>query len=88
MIELQDRVEPDRLPQLMELYAQAWWATSRTAAGVATVLERSDLVFALVDRAADRLVGFSRVLTDGVYLAMVLDVIVAEDGVSMDWERA
>jgi GNAT superfamily N-acetyltransferase len=79
MIELQDHVERDRLPQLMELYAAAWWATNRTTAEVATMLERSDLVFALVDRHADRLVGFARVLTDGVYLAMVLDVIVAED---------
>lgn len=79
MIELQDRVEPHRLPQLMELFAQAWWARERAADDVARMLERSDLIFALVDRQDDRLVGFSRVLTDGVYLAMVLDVIVAED---------
>jgi len=43
------------------------------------MLERSDLLFALVDRNADRLVGFARVLTDGVYLAVVLDVVVADD---------
>lgn len=79
MIELQDRVELDRLPQLMDLYAQAWWARDRKAQDVAVMLERSTLVFALVDRQADRLVGFTRVITDGVYLAMVLDVIVAED---------
>ncbi|WP_425413540.1 GNAT family N-acetyltransferase [Micromonospora rhizosphaerae] len=41
------------------------------------MLTASDLVFALVQRSADRLVGFARVLTDGVYLAVVLDVIVA-----------
>lgn len=79
MIELQDRVEPARLPQLMELFAQAWWARDRDVADVAAMLERSDLVFALIDWATDRLVGFSRVLTDGVFLAMVLDVVVAED---------
>lgn len=79
MIELQDRVEPARLPQLMELFAQAWWARDRAVADVAAMLERSDLVFALIDWATDRLVGFSRVLTDGVFLAMVLDVVVAED---------
>lgn len=79
MIELEDHVEPGRLPQLMDLFAQAWWARDRDVAGVAAMLERSDLVFALVDRKADRLVGFARVLTDEVYLAMVLDVVVAQD---------
>ncbi len=79
MIELQDHVEPERLPQLMDLFAQAWWAKDRTAADVAAMLERSDLVFGLIDRATDRLVGFTRVLTDGVFLAVVLDVIVTED---------
>jgi predicted GNAT family N-acyltransferase len=79
MIELQDHIEPTRLPQLMDLYAQAWWAREREVAGVAAMLERSDLLFALVDRNADRLVGFARVLTDGVYLAVVLDVVVADD---------
>jgi predicted GNAT family N-acyltransferase len=79
MIELQDHVEPDRLPQLMELFAQAWWARGRAAVDVSTMLERSDVVVAAVDRQDDRLVGFTRALTDHVYLAVVLDVIVAED---------
>src|SRR5262245_15503359 len=79
MIELQHHVERHRLPQLMMLFSQAWWAEHRAKSDVITMLERSDLVFALVDRQADRLIGFARVLTDGVYLAMVLDVIVAED---------
>jgi len=42
------------------------------------MLAASDLVFALVDRSADRLAGFARVLTDGAYLALVLDVVVVE----------
>ena len=40
------------------------------------MLASADLVFALVDRATDRLVGFARVLTDAVYRAFVYDVVV------------
>ena len=43
------------------------------------MLAGSDLVLALIDRAADRLVGFTRVLTDWYYRAYVYDVIVAPD---------
>jgi predicted GNAT family N-acyltransferase len=40
-------------------------------------LAGQDLVFALVHREPKRLVGFARVITDDVYLAVVLDVIVS-----------
>jgi len=43
------------------------------------MLAASDLVFALVDRSDDRLVGFARVLTDDTYVALVLDVVVAAE---------
>jgi predicted GNAT family N-acyltransferase len=41
------------------------------------MLEGSDVVAGLVDRASDQLVGFARAITDGTFLALVLDVIVA-----------
>ena len=43
------------------------------------MLAGTDLVLALIDRAADRLVGFARVLTDWRYRAYVYDVIVAPE---------
>ena len=76
-IDLQEAVDAGRLPQLMELFAGAWWTAGRTADDVTAILAGSDLVITLVHRPTDRLVGFARVLTDGVYLAVVLDVIVA-----------
>lgn len=76
-VEIRDRVDAERLPDLMELFASAWWATHRTAPDVARMLAASDLVFALVHRESERLVGFARVITDEVYLAMVLDVIIS-----------
>jgi GNAT superfamily N-acetyltransferase len=78
-VDLQDHLEPERIGQLVELYGAAWWASERDAGGVEQMLAGTDLVLALIDRAADRLVGFARVLTDWRYRAYVYDVIVAED---------
>jgi GNAT superfamily N-acetyltransferase len=78
-VELRERLESERLPQLMELFAAGWWTADRIAEDVAAMLAASDLLFTLVHRPEDRLVGFARVLTDGVYLALVLDVLVAPD---------
>ena len=72
-----DHVPPERLDDLMRLYASAWWASSRRAEDVERMLADSDLVVGLLDEG--RLVGFVRVLTDFVYFGMVLDVIVAPD---------
>jgi GNAT superfamily N-acetyltransferase len=76
-IEVRDEVEADHLPYLMDLFASAWWAAGRTTSEVRQMLAASDLVLALVHRPSGRLVGFARVITDEVYLAVVLDVIVA-----------
>jgi predicted GNAT family N-acyltransferase len=78
-IEVRDHLEGAGLGQLMGLFAAGWWTEDRVAEDVAGMLAASDLVFALVHRPDDRLVGFARVLTDGVYLALVLDVLVAPD---------
>jgi predicted GNAT family N-acyltransferase len=78
-VEIRDRLEPSHTRQLMELYAAEWWTAERELPDVETMLESTDLVVALIHRPSDRLVAFARVLTDFVYQALVLDVIVAED---------
>ncbi len=70
------QLEPDRVPELRRLYAETWWAADRDEARVARIVAGSDLVFAVIDLDVDRLVGFSRVLTDHSYIALLLDVIV------------
>jgi GNAT superfamily N-acetyltransferase len=71
-------VEVGRLPEVMELFAEAWWMVGRTSDDVGRMLQESDVVVVLVHRAADRVVGFARVLTDFTYVALVLDVVVSE----------
>jgi predicted GNAT family N-acyltransferase len=82
-IDVVDEVDAGRLGQLVDLYAAEWWTATRTSDEVAQMLRATDLVVGLVHRPADRLVGFSRVLTDGEYVAVILDVIVAAD-----WRQA
>jgi GNAT superfamily N-acetyltransferase len=76
-VEVWDSVGPDRLPGLLELFGSAWWAAGRSADDVSRMLARSDVVLAVGHRETGRMLGFARVLTDGVYLAVVLDVVVA-----------
>jgi len=76
-IDLREAV--DDVPGLLELFAGAWWTADRTSADVARMVAVSSLVLTLTHRPSGRLVGFARVLTDEVYLAVVLDVIVAGD---------
>lgn len=64
--------------QLLELFRAEWWTRHRRLPDVERLLDTNRYCFGLVD-ADDRLVGFSRVVTDGVFKALVLDVIVHRD---------
>jgi GNAT superfamily N-acetyltransferase len=63
--------------ELVALFQNAWWTAARTPESVERMLQGSDVVVGLLDRASDHLVGFARAITDRTFLAVVLDVIVA-----------
>jgi len=65
--------------ELHDLYQKEWWTKGRTLDEVRLLLQHSDVVIALIDDKDDSLVGFSRVLTDRIFKALVFDVIVRED---------
>jgi GNAT superfamily N-acetyltransferase len=62
---------------LMELYRHEWWTNHRREEDVARMLAHSDLVVGVCADPGDRLVGFTRVLTDRAFKALIFDVIVA-----------
>ena len=64
----------------MELFAGQWWTASRTKEQVDGVLEGSQVLFSAVHVPTDRLVGFTRILTDRTIVAVVLDVMVPRTG--------
>ena len=67
------------LSQLHELYQQEWWTKGRSRAETEVMAQNSDLLFCAVDSTKDELVGFARVLTDGIFKALLFDVIVVAD---------
>ena len=72
--QIDDRLRGD----LMELYRHEWWTDQRREEDVARMLQHSDLVVGVSTDPGGQLVGFTRVLTDRVFKALVFDVIVAE----------
>lgn len=64
-----------QVSELTDLYKNEFWSQDRTQEDVAKMLAASDFVIGLVDE-RDYLIGFTRVLTDFVYRALIFDVIV------------
>jgi predicted N-acetyltransferase YhbS len=74
-----DALTEEQVRHLHALYQNEWWSKGRDLDSVREMLERTDLVIAFVDDTLDRLIAFSRILTDFVYHAVLYDVIVASD---------
>lgn len=72
--QIDDRLRRD----LMELYRHEWWTDRRHEDDVTRMLQYSDLTVGVCADPDGRLVGFTRVLTDRTYKALIFDVIVAE----------
>lgn len=70
---------PELIPQLHELYQREWWTRARTEDDVHRMLDGASITYGLIDEQIGELVGFTRVLSDGVYLALILDVIVRHE---------
>lgn len=68
--------EASRREELVGLFQSGWWTATRDRSAVDRLIDGSDAVVGLVDPIRDRLVGFARAITDRVFLAVVLDVIV------------
>lgn len=62
--------------QLHALCQNEWWTAGRSLPDVRAMIEHSDFVFAVVAPDSQQLLAFARVLTDRVFKALLLDVIV------------
>jgi ribosomal protein S18 acetylase RimI-like enzyme len=61
---------------LVELYQNEFWSKNRKYDDVVMMLKHSDIIIGLLDE-NEKLIGFSRILTDFVYRATLYDVIVS-----------
>ncbi|MEO7197203.1 MAG: GNAT family N-acetyltransferase, partial [Solirubrobacterales bacterium] len=78
-VEFHDGLDPGLIAELMELFEGEWWTEGRERADVERMLTGSDMVISATERKGGTLVGVIRAITDGVYAATILDVIVAPD---------
>jgi GNAT superfamily N-acetyltransferase len=62
--------------QVQQLFKQTDWADTRKLEGIAIMLKHSSLCISMWD--SDALIGFARVLSDGVYRAYLDDVVIDE----------
>lgn len=73
---LQRSLTSSQVDQLVDLFQAEWWTKGRTKADIEKILHSGGPIFAFIDPDSDDLVAFARVLTDGVYKAMIFDIIV------------
>lgn len=65
-----------QVQDLEQLYKQGWWSHQRTSKDIQKMLNHSDIMIGLVDSDTQKLIGFTRVLTDYTYRALIWDVLV------------
>jgi GNAT superfamily N-acetyltransferase len=72
-----ESLEEGQVRELHLLYQGEWWTRGRSPEDVRRMLGGSDYVFGLCANPGGQLAAFARVLTDGVFKALLFDVIVA-----------
>lgn len=65
------------IEQLHQLYQTVWWANERSLEQTVACVKGSQVCIGLLDD-NDRLVGFTRIITDGIFKAVIFDVIVCQ----------
>jgi GNAT superfamily N-acetyltransferase len=73
---LSSEVVGRHIDELQALYQKEWWSRGRTRDDISVMLRHSDFCFAWHETGTERLIAFARVLSDRVYKALILDVIV------------
>jgi ribosomal protein S18 acetylase RimI-like enzyme len=76
-IQLRQRKSDVDLEQLRDLFnLYAFWARDRRIEDLRTAIEHSDPTISMWD--GDKLIGFARATSDGIYRAMIWDVVIDE----------
>ncbi len=65
-----------QIEQLWRMFQSEPWRRGCQIEDVRRAIEHSDLIFPLCDRETGRLAAFARVLTDFVYNAFILDLVI------------
>ena len=72
------KLTENQIKQLHSLYQNEWWCSGRSLADTKICVEESQIIIGVLDDQGD-LIGFSRVLTDTIFKALIFDVIVVSE---------
>jgi predicted GNAT family N-acyltransferase len=75
---IHNELTADQFDQLHTLTKKMWWSTDRTREDIVTMIKLC-IPFAVIDNNTQHLVGFARVLTDGIRYAYIYDLMTEED---------
>jgi len=78
----------DQVLDLERMYQSEWWTKGRALPDIRRMLENTDVIVAFCDSESQRLIAFARVITDYVFKALILDVIVDATHRGKDLGRA
>lgn len=65
--------------ELRSLFLQTSWAKDRSLEGIKILLRKTDIFVVVRDNDTKQLIGFGRALSDGVYRALLDDIVVDID---------
>jgi len=72
------RFSEQHIEQLYQLYQDVGWGGERTLDGTRSCVENAQVCIGILDK-EHKLIGFTRVLSDFTYKALIFDVIVASE---------
>src|ERR1700758_2833069 len=83
-----ERLTDPQINELHRMYQEEWWTKGRAVEDVRRMLQHTDVIVGFCEAERKRLVALARVLTDYVYKALVLDVIVEAESRGQGLARA
>lgn len=75
-IKIVSELDSDHCKNLLELYKNEYWTHDRVESDLEVILSKSSFIIGLVDIRSNRLIAFTRGLTDYFRFAYIYDVIV------------
>lgn len=79
MLEQIEQLRTQQIDQLLAMFDKEWWTQNRTRSQVETLLATVEVVVPFWDRETDQLAAFACAMSDGVFRATIMDVIVHDD---------
>ncbi len=71
-----DSLTEEQIQSLWRMYQNEWWSKRRTLRETEIMVKNTDILIAFLHQESNELAGFCRVLTDYIFKAVIMDVIV------------